>query len=92
MDLAGIDAIDVHVHVEYDGHGCLALDEELLDASANYFQPTRTGRRRSPSIAEHYRARRIAAVVFTVDAPAGTGHPALSSEQIADRPPSTPTS
>ena len=78
------DAIDVHVHVEQDGHGCFALDQELMDASAAYFRPTRTGRRRSRTIAEHYRARNIAAVVFTVDAPAGTGHPALSSEEIAD--------
>jgi len=26
--------LDVHVHVEQDGHGCYALDQELLDASA----------------------------------------------------------
>ena len=84
MDLAGLEAIDVHVHVEQDGHGCLALDQELLDASAKYF---RADQERTPtitSIAEHYRARRIAAVVFTVDAPAGTGHPPISSEEIAD--------
>lgn len=85
IDPATVDAIDVHVHVEQDGHGCFALDRELLDASAAYFK---AGQDRTPtitSIAGHYRARRIAAVVFTVDAPAGTGHPALSSEEIADR-------
>jgi uncharacterized protein len=36
-------------------------------------------------VAEHYRARNTAAVIFTVDAPAGTGHPPLSSEEIADQ-------
>ena len=82
--LAALDAIDVHVHVEEDGHGRHALDSELLDASAAYFK---SGQDRTPTlerIAEHYRARRTAAVVFTVDATAGTGHPALSSEEIAD--------
>src|SRR5258708_3714016 len=38
MDLDQLDAIDVHVHVEQDGHGCFALDQELLDASAKYFR------------------------------------------------------
>jgi predicted TIM-barrel fold metal-dependent hydrolase len=84
VDLSALTAIDVHTHVEQDGHGCFALDQELLDASAKYF---RAGQDRTPTvtaIAEHYRARNMAAVVFTVEAPAATGHPALSSEEIAD--------
>ncbi|GHG47444.1 MULTISPECIES: 4-hydroxyphenyl-beta-ketoacyl-CoA hydrolase [Amycolatopsis] len=84
MDLSSLTAIDVHTHVEQDGHGCFALDQELLDASEKYF---RAGQDRTPTvaaIAEHYRARNMAAVVFTVEAPAATGHPALSSEEIAD--------
>ncbi len=91
MDLAALDAIDVHVHVEQDSHGCFALDRELLDASAKYFRADQDRTPTVAAIAEHYRARRTAAVVFTVDAPAGTGHPPLSSEQIAEQPPSTPT-
>ena len=85
MDLAALDAIDVHVHVEQDSHGCFALDQELLDASAKYFRADQDRTPTMASIAEHYRARRTAAVVFTVDAPAGTGHPPLSSEEIADQ-------
>ena len=84
LDLATLTAIDVHVHVESDGHGHCALDDELLDASAAYF---RSSENRTPTVADiaaHYRARSIAAVVFTVDAEGATGHPALSSEQIAD--------
>ena len=84
IDLSAVDAIDVHVHVEQDGHGCLSLDQELMDASATYFK---AGHDRTPtvaSIAEHYRARRTAAVIFTVDAATATGHPALSSEEIVD--------
>ena len=85
MDLAALDAIDVHVHVEQDAHGCFALDQELLDASAKYFRADQDRTPTVAAIAEHYRARRTAAVVFTVDAPAGTGHPALSSEEIAEQ-------
>jgi hypothetical protein len=51
-DLDALDAIDVHVHVEQDSHGCTALDQELLDASAKYFRADqdRTPRSRpSPS-------------------------------------------
>lgn len=84
MDISALDAIDVHVHVEQDGHGCFSLDQELLDASAAYF---RSGANRTPTIediAAYYRERRTAAVVFTVDAATATGHPALSSEEIAD--------
>ena len=85
MDLATLDAIDVHVHVEQDAHGCFSLDQELMDASAKYFRADQDRTPTVASIAEHYRARRTAAVVFTVEAPAGTGHPALSSEAIAEQ-------
>lgn len=85
LDLDRLTAIDVHTHVEQDSHGCFSVDQELLDASAAYF---RAGVNRTPTledIAEHYRARNMAAVVFTVDATTAMGHPALSSEEIADR-------
>ncbi len=85
IDLAAVDAIDTHVHVESDGHGHSSLDEELLAASAKYFK---SGADRTPDIAAiagYYRERRLAAVVFTVDAHTATGHPALSSEQIVER-------
>jgi predicted TIM-barrel fold metal-dependent hydrolase len=78
-------AIDVHVHIESDGRGCYSLDEELLSASARYF---RADHDRSPTleqVAALYRSLRMAAVVFTVDAGTFTGHPALSSEEIADK-------
>ncbi|GAA3732501.1 amidohydrolase family protein [Salinactinospora qingdaonensis] len=85
LDLDQLTAVDVHVHVEQDSDGCFSLDRELLDASAAYFK---SDEHRTPTlerIAEYYRERRIAAVVFTVDATAGTGHPALSSEEIAEQ-------
>ncbi|WP_369139074.1 amidohydrolase family protein [Modestobacter versicolor] len=83
MDLDALVAIDVHVHVHADQHGHLALDDELNAAAAQYFKgdpydPT------VPEIAADYRGKKMAAVVFTVDAEAATGQPALSNEEIAD--------
>jgi hypothetical protein len=83
MELTALAAIDVHVHVEQDAHGHRSLDDELMDASASYFKSTDDRTPTLAQIAEHYRARRMAAVVFTVDATAATGHPAPSSEEIA---------
>jgi uncharacterized protein len=82
IELSSVEAIDTHVHVESDGHGHLSLDAELMDASAAYFK---AGANRTPTLAEiaaYYRERRLAAVVFTVDAHTATGHPALSSADI----------
>jgi predicted TIM-barrel fold metal-dependent hydrolase len=69
--------------VEQDDHGCLSLDPELMDASAAYFKGSEN---RTPTVADlagRYRQAGMAAVVFTVDATTSTGHPALSSEDIA---------
>jgi uncharacterized protein len=82
IDLDAVTAIDMHVHVESDGHGNLSLDDELMNASAKYFK---AGHNRTPAleeIAAYYRERRLAAVVFTVDARTALGHPALSSLDI----------
>jgi hypothetical protein len=83
VDLEALDAIDVHVHVHADGHGHFAIDEELASAAAKYFKGDRYDPT-VPDIAEDYRARKMAAVIFTVDAEAATGQPALSNEEIAD--------
>jgi hypothetical protein len=47
IDPGPLTAIDTHVHVESDGHGCFSLDQELLDASAAYF---RAGSDRTPTL------------------------------------------
>jgi uncharacterized protein len=84
LDLGSLRAIDVHVHVEKDEHGRLSIDDELMTASAAYFKASEG---RTPSladIAEYYRSRAIAAVVFAIDAFTATGYPPLSSAEIAD--------
>ena len=82
-DLDRLVAIDVHVHVEADGHGHYALDDELRAAASKYFKgdpyhPT------VPQIAADYRKLSMAAVIFTVDAEAATGQQLLSNEEIAE--------
>lgn len=83
IDIERLVALDVHVHAEIDAHGHRSLDDELMDASMAYF---RSPSGRTPSldqIAQHYRERQMAAVVFTVDATTSTGHPAIASEEVA---------
>ena len=85
LDLSALQGIDVHVHVESDGHGHLSLDDELLAASAKYFKADNDRAPTVEQIADYYRPRQLAAVVFSVDATTATGHPGLSSEEMADR-------
>ena len=83
LDLDQLKAIDVHVHVEIDDHGHLSLSDTLMDASAAYFKAGE----RTPTIdqiAEHYRERSMAAVIFTVDAENATGHHSISNYDVAE--------
>jgi len=85
FSLDAVSAIDMHVHIEQDSHGCFALDDELMDASAAYFKASEHRTPTLEHIAGYYRQQGMAAVVFTVDAATATGHPTLSSEEIADQ-------
>ena len=83
IDVEAIEAIDVHVHIEIDDHGHASLPPDLVEAASKYFT-TDLERPDLDSIAGYYRERRMAAVVFTVDATTQLGHPAISSEEIAE--------
>ncbi len=83
LDVAALDAIDVHVHIEVDLHGHLSLPDEHAEAVAKYFS-TDHALPTLPEIAAYYRERRMAAVVFTVDMESFTGHPAISNQEIAE--------
>ncbi|WP_328995103.1 amidohydrolase family protein [Kribbella sp. NBC_01245] len=83
MDVEQLVAIDVHTHAEVSADGRTSLSPELLAASATYFG---AHGHRQPTIAEmagYYRERRMAAVVFTVDAEHAMGHPRIGNEEIA---------
>jgi predicted TIM-barrel fold metal-dependent hydrolase len=84
MDVDALTAIDVHTHAEIskDGHG--SLSPELFGASEAYFKAQG---HRQPTIDEtaaYYRERRMAAVVFTVDAEHATGWPRIANEEVAE--------
>jgi predicted TIM-barrel fold metal-dependent hydrolase len=81
LDLAQLDAIDTHVHLEVSNDGHSALPDAILEASARYFR-TAPARPRLADIAAYYRERRTAAVVFTVDAATNLGHPPVSSADL----------
>ena len=85
MRTESLTAIDVHVHIEVDGHGHHSLDDELMEASAKYFRASHDRTPTLEQIADLYRALNMAAVVFTVDASTATGHAPISSEEIATR-------
>ncbi|KHK96613.1 amidohydrolase [Microbacterium mangrovi] len=83
LDLDALHAIDMHVHIEQDGHLHTALPADLAAAAARYFR-TDGAVPDIDGVAAFYRQRRMAAVVFTVDAGTNLGHPALSSAAIAE--------
>lgn len=84
MDVAGLRAIDIHVHAEVSCHDPEdPVFGEFLDASTRYFKADR----RRPTIPEtiaHYRNARIGFVMFTVDMEAGTGIRRIRNEEIAE--------
>jgi len=84
VDVGSLTAIDVHTHAEISRDGHLSLGPELMGASEAYFGAQG---RRQPTVdetARYYRERRMAAVVFTVDAEHATGHPRISNEEVAE--------
>ena len=83
LDLDAIDGIDVHVHAEVSARGRTSLSADLDAAAGEYFK----AEHRHPTldeIASYYRERRLACVVFTVDAETATGTPPVPNEEIAE--------
>ena len=83
IDLDSLEAIDVHVHIEIDAHGHASLPDDLVAAASKYFAAD-AARPDLDSIADYYRERRMAAVVFTVDSETQLGHAPISSADIAE--------
>jgi predicted TIM-barrel fold metal-dependent hydrolase len=81
VDLEALVAVDTHVHVEEDERGRPTMPAVLVDAASSYFRSA-PNRPHLDEIAEVYRERRMAAVVFTVDATTSLGYEPVSSEEI----------
>ncbi|MEG3636381.1 amidohydrolase family protein [Micromonospora palythoicola] len=82
IDLDAVTAIDVHVHIEIDEHGHNSLPDDLVAAVSKYFKADGP-RPAIEAVAQYYRERQMAAVVFTVDARTQLAHQPLSSVEIA---------
>ncbi len=82
VDVAGLDAIDFHTHVEIDSAGHCAYDDELAQATGQYFKLGADYFARVDDLADHYRRHNAAAVVFTIDAHTVSGHQPNSVEEL----------
>ncbi|NTY62822.1 amidohydrolase family protein [Mycolicibacterium sphagni] len=82
IDTHAVDAIDFHTHVEIDGAGHCAYDDELAEATGRYFKLGGDYFARVDELAEHYRQHNTAAVVFTIDAHTVSGHQPNSVEEL----------
>jgi predicted TIM-barrel fold metal-dependent hydrolase len=83
IDLAAVAALDVHVHTELSRDGHDPVPAELRAAARRYFgsdHPLPT----VDEVADYYRARGMAAVVFSVDWEARSGLPPIPNEEIAE--------
>ncbi|WP_030254987.1 amidohydrolase family protein [Streptomyces violens] len=84
MNVDELVAIDVHTHAEVSSKGRASLDDDLADASSAYFKIEGNRKPTLPEIAAFYRERKMAAVVFTVDAESATGTEPVPNEEVAE--------
>ncbi|MEV0598055.1 amidohydrolase family protein [Streptomyces sp. NPDC050315] len=84
MNVDELVAIDVHTHAEVSSKGQASLDDDLADASSAYFKIEGNRKPTLPEIAAYYRERKMAAVVFTVDAESATGTEPVPNEEVAE--------
>jgi predicted TIM-barrel fold metal-dependent hydrolase len=84
INVENLVAIDVHTHAEVSSKGHASLSDDLSEASGAYFK---TEGNRKPTLEEtaaYYRERRMAAVIFTVDAESATGTEPVPNEEVAE--------
>ena len=84
MNVEDLIAIDVHVHAE---RSCRQPHDPIqaeFDAAASVYFKTEGERPTIEQTIDHYRARKIGFVMFTVDSEAGTGISRISNEEIAE--------
>ncbi|MCX4237600.1 amidohydrolase family protein [Streptomyces ortus] len=84
MDIDDLVAIDVHTHAEVSSKGTSSLTEDLHAASSAYFKVEGERKPTLEETAAYYRERRMAAVIFTVDAESATGTEPVPNEEVAE--------
>src|SRR5439155_23755235 len=89
MPLLDAVAIDLHVHAQVSRSGQDPMPPELREAATRYFRrddltPT------AQDVADYYRERGMACVIFSVDAEAASGRARTPNEEIAEVAAATP--
>ncbi|MEU5386361.1 hypothetical protein ABZ391_21225, partial [Kitasatospora cineracea] len=84
LDVDDLVAIDMHTHAQVSLEGRNSLPDEIEEASAAYFKVERKRYPNAADMAGYYRERKMACVIFPVDAEAATGAPAVPKEEVAD--------
>ena len=82
IDVESVVAIDFHTHAEVGRGGEDGLPPEWREGAAEYFHEAAVPT--AEDVAAYYRERRLAAVIFTVDAETVTGRRAVPNEEIAE--------
>lgn len=81
IDTDAIVALDTHVHIDVDDSGHHhALPDSIAEASQKYFK--NDGFPPLDEIAQYYRDRKMAAVIFTMNARTALGHEPLNDVEI----------
>jgi predicted TIM-barrel fold metal-dependent hydrolase len=81
--LDDIVAIDFHTHAERTADGHDSLPPPLREAAARHFRGE-LPRPTAHEVADHYRQRRMMAVIFPVDHELATGQPPVPNEEVAE--------
>ena len=84
IDVEELVAIDVHTHAEVSSKGASSLDDDLHEASSAYFKVEGNRKPTLEETAAYYRERKMAAVIFTVDAESATGTAPVPNEEVAE--------
>jgi uncharacterized protein len=84
IDLEAVRAIDIHTHAQVPLHGHPdPLTMQMLDAAAKHFR-SQFPRPNVQEVADYYRARSFAAVVFCVDNQHNTGEVPVSNDEVLE--------
>jgi len=84
IDLDTIRAIDVHTHAQAPRDAPLdPITSEILDAAAKHFRAD-FPRPNAQDVADHYRERNMAAVIFCVDNELETGEVPVSNDEVLE--------
>src|SRR5579859_6466002 len=83
MDIQNFVAIDVHTHAEVSQRISENTVTETMREASNYFK-NEEKRPTIPEVAAYYRERKMACVIFPVDAESTTGTMRVPNEEVAE--------